>query len=88
MKLNKNEQTQQKLKTSNAKLKINNEKFLRSKQIKENYNLLNNDNSREIIRLEKELNEYKDLFQKKDAECKKLIEFAIRKQCRESEELQ
>ena len=74
MKLNKNEQTQQKLKTSNAKLKINNEKFLRSKQIKENYNLLNNDNAREIIRLEKELNEYKDLFQKKDAECKKLIE--------------
>ena len=73
MKLDKNEQIQKKLKTSNSKLKISNEKMLKSKQIKENYSLINTDNAREIIKLKKELEEYKKLFKLKDAECQKLI---------------
>jgi hypothetical protein len=75
---------QKELKSANFKLRITNEKFLTQKKVKENYALSIDDNKKLISNLQKDLNEYKRLYNLKNIECNKLIEH---KEKLENEEL-
>ena len=74
LKLEKSMRQHKKLKTTNFKLQISNEKLLTQKKTKDNYNFNIDDNKRIIKNLQKDLNEYKRLYELKNIECNKLIE--------------
>ena len=84
LKLDQNMRQQKELKSANFKLRITNEKFLTQKKVKENYALSIDDNKKLISNLQKDLNEYKRLYNLKNIECNKLIEH---KEKLENEEL-
>ena len=84
LKLDQNMRQQKELKSANFKLRITNEKFLTQKKAKENYALSIDDNKKLISNLQKDLNEYKRLYNLKNIECNKLIEH---KEKLENEEL-
>ena len=64
---------QKRLKKSNLKLKITNEKYMNLKKIKDNSFLKNNDNSRELKQLRKDLAEYKLLYSKQSEQYQNLL---------------
>ena len=74
LELEKNMRQRKKLQSTNFKLKISNEKFLTQKKTKDNYYLNSDDNKRIMKNLQKDLNEYKRLYELKNVECNKLIE--------------
>lgn len=68
MKLYKNQKKEQKMKNQNSQLKITNEKYLRERKNRESFKMFNLDNINKIMKLEKELGEYKILLKQKDSE--------------------
>ena len=69
--LNRKKRKTQFFKSQNNKLKLSNEKFLQEKKIREYYNIYNNDNVNKIAKLQKELNEYKRLYNISEQQIKK-----------------
>ena len=69
--LGKNRMMQKKLKQSNIKLKISNEKYLKMKKMQEGSYLVNKDNILKLQTLEKDLKEYKTLYEKQNYEFQK-----------------
>jgi hypothetical protein len=68
MKLYKNQRKEQIIKNQNSKLKITNEKYLRERKNRESFKVFNLDNVNKIMKLEKEVEEYKILLKQKDNE--------------------
>lgn len=56
------------MKNQNSQLKITNEKYLRERKNRESFKMFNLDNINKIMKLEKELGEYKILLKQKDSE--------------------
>ena len=71
--INKKNKIQKKLKNSNIKLKISNEKYMNLKKLKDNSYRLNTDNVRQIQQLRKNLAEYKLLYSKQSEQYKNLL---------------
>jgi len=67
-KLHKNQKKEQQMKNQNSQLKITNEKYLRERRNRESFKMFNLDNVNKIMKLEKDLGEYKILLKQKDAE--------------------
>ena len=61
--IQKNQFIQKKLKQRNIKLKISNDKYLKIKKLQEGSLLINKDNINKIKNLQKDLNEYKSLYE-------------------------
>ena len=72
MKLYKNQKKEQKMKNQNSQLKITNEKYLRERKNRESFKVFNLDNINKIMKLEKDLGEYKRLFEQANSELIKL----------------
>ena len=71
--INKKNLLQKRLKKSNLKLKITNEKYMNLKKIKDNSFMKNNENSRELKQLRKDLAEYKLLYSKQSEQYQNLL---------------
>ena len=63
-----NQMIQKKLKRSNVKLRISNEKFMKMKKMKEGSYIANKNNIIKLNNLQKDLKEYKDLYEKTNYE--------------------
>jgi hypothetical protein len=72
MKLYNNQRKEQKMKNQNSQLKITNEKYLRERKNRESFKVFNLDNINKIMKLEKDLGEYKRLFEQANSELIKL----------------
>ena len=70
--IEKNQMMQKKLKQRNIKLKISNEKYMKMKKMQEGTYLVNKNNIVKINSLQKDLKEYKDLYEKQNYEYQKL----------------
>ena len=70
--IEKNHMIQKKLKQSNVKLRISNEKFMKMKKMQEGSYLVNKNNIVKLNSLQKDLKEYKDLYEKQNYELQKL----------------
>ena len=70
--IEKNQMMQKKLKQRNIKLRISNEKYMKMKKIQEGTYLVNKNNIIKINSLQKDLKEYKDLYEKQNYEYQKL----------------
>ena len=70
--IEKNHMIQKKLKQSNVKLRISNEKFMKMKKMQEGSYLVNKNNLVKLNSLQKDLKEYKDLYEKQNYELQKL----------------
>ena len=66
--IEKNQMIQKKLKRSNVKLRISNEKFMKMKKMKEGSYIVNKNNIIKLNNLQKDLKEYKDLYEKTNYE--------------------
>ena len=66
--IEKNRMIQKKLKRSNVKLRISNEKFMKMKKMKEGSYIVNKNNIIKLNNLQKDLKEYKDLYEKTNYE--------------------
>jgi hypothetical protein len=71
--INKKNLLQKRLKKSNLKLKLTNEKYMNLKKIKDNSFMKNNENSRELKQLRKDLAEYKLLYSKQSEQYQNLL---------------
>lgn len=69
-KLYKNQRKGQIMKNQNSKLKITNEKYLRERRNRQNITMFNADNINKIMKLEKEIKEYKSLYEKCELELR------------------
>ena len=72
MKLYKNQQKEQRIKNQNNQLKITNEKYLRERKNRQSFKMFDTDNITKIMKLEKELGEYKTLFNQANSELQKI----------------
>ena len=70
--LEKNKMIQKKLKQSNIKLRISNEKYMKMKKMQEGSYMVNKNNIMKLHNLEKDLKDYKDLYKKQNYEYQKL----------------
>ena len=66
--IERNQMIQKKLKRSNVKLRISNEKFMKMKKMKEGSYIVNKNNIIKLNNLQKDLKEYKDLYEKTNYE--------------------
>ena len=66
--IERNQMIQKKLKRSNVKLRISNEKFMKMKKMKEGTYIVNKNNIIKLNNLQKDLKEYKDLYEKTNYE--------------------
>ena len=69
--LNKKTRKTQFFKCQNNKLKLSNEKILKSKKMKDYFDITNYENATKIIKLQKELDEYKRLYNLREQQIKK-----------------
>ena len=72
--LEKKEKESKRLKIVNSKLKINNERFLNEKKSVEYKKMQSTDNIKKIIELQKQLSEYKRLYEQKCKEIQNIIQ--------------
>ena len=73
MKLNQNKRNNNIMKNQNSKLKLTNEKYLRERKTREHFKMFNTDNINKINTLQKELEEYKLLYNQRDEALKKMV---------------
>ena len=85
--LEKKEKEKRKLKIVNNKLKINNEKYLLEKKDRENILVQQKDNVQKIIELQKQIIEYKRLYEQKCKEIQQLNKYQLNSQNLEKENL-
>ena len=85
--LEKKEKEKRKLKIVNNKLKINNEKYLSEKKDRENILVQQKDNVQKIIELQKQIIEYKRLYEQKCKEIQHLNKYQFNSQNLEKENL-
>ena len=69
----KNQQIQKKLKQRNIKLKLSNEKYMKIKKMQEGSFVINKDNIKKIQNLQKDLKEYKSLYEQQNYKYKNII---------------
>ena len=72
--IQKNQFIQKKLKQRNIKLKISNDKYLKIKKLQEGSLLINKDNINKIKNLQKDLNEYKSLYELQSNKYQNIIQ--------------
>ena len=72
--IQKNQFIQKKLKQRNIKLKISNDKYLKMKKLQEGSLLINKDNINKIKNLQKDLNEYKNLYELQSTKYQNIIQ--------------
>ena len=87
--LNKKKKKTQFFKSQNNKLKLSKEKILNERKIKDYFNMYNFDNATKIAKLQKELDEYKRLYNLREQQIKKYeqnIEHKNRNKIEESKE--
>ena len=77
--IDKNQTLIKKLKQSNVKLRLSNEKYMKMKKVQEGSYLVNKDNVLKLQSLEKDLKEYKTLYEKQSYEYKKLTNIVNKK---------
>ena len=71
--IQKNQFIQKKLKQRNIKLKISNDKYMKMKKMQEGSLFINKDNINKIKSLQKDLNEYKNLYELQSSKYQNLI---------------
>ena len=74
-------------KSQNNKLKLSNEKFLQERKTRDYFNIFNLDNSNKISKLQKELDEYKRLYNLKEQQIKKYEKNYVNKNQNKIEEV-
>ena len=72
--IQKNQFIQKKLKQRNIKLKISNDKYMKMKKLQEGSILINKDNINKIKNLQKDLNEYKSLYELQSNKYQNIIQ--------------
>ena len=75
-KLNKYEKEKKKMMIEREKMEKKLENYMANKKIKENLALKENDNMMKIVKLKRELEDYKRMYNQKESECKKLQQFS------------
>ena len=70
--IEKNQMIQKKLKQSNIKLRISNEKYMKMKKMQEGSYIVNKNNIMKLYNLKKDLKEYKVLYEKQNNELQRL----------------
>ena len=83
--LNKKTRKTQFFKCQNNKLKLSNEKILKSKKMKDYFDITNYENVTKIIKLQKELDEYKRLYNLREQQIKKYENMENKNKKREEE---
>ena len=83
--LNKKTRKTQFFKCQNNKLKLSNEKILKSKKMKDYFDITNYENATKIIKLQKELDEYKRLYNLREQQIKKYENMGNKNMKREEE---
>jgi hypothetical protein len=77
--LERNQMIQKKLKQSNVKLRISNEKYMKMKKMQEGSYIVNKNNIIKLDNLQKDLKEYKDLYEKTNYEYQRLTKSNAKK---------
>ena len=71
--IGKNQQIQKKLKQRNIKLKLSNDKYMKMKKMQEGSFVINKDNIKKIQHLQKDLKEYKSLYEQQNYKYQNIL---------------